>query len=448
MAGVLAAEQYGHEYAVCTGTASARPSMSTWASSKTQILYSPAEGASLKIAYLMNTYPITSTTFIRREIESLESLNLEVKRYAVRNWDDQLVDPLDIAEQKRTHYLLTKNIRGLLAAFFLVLVSHPAGFLRALRMWLQVCKNAGGISVKHIAYFLQATYFYRATQLEGIAHVHSHFSTNATTVAMLAHAMGGSSYSFTAHGPDEFVDPSLLSIALKIKHAKFVVAISNYCRVQLIRFSSYEYFDKIKIIHCGLKLEDFSPDYFFDEANENLVCVGRLCPQKGQLLIPEAIAILKDEFPNLKVHFVGDGESRAALQAAIEKYGVSRHVEMHGWKSNADVRLMIGKSRAFLLPSFAEGLPVVIMEAFALGRPVISTFIAGIPELVDNTCGWIIPAGSVDDIAIAMRGALKASPQQLADFGREGRTRVEFEHNLKKIAVQLHDQFSEVAEAV
>lgn len=396
----------------------------------------------MKIAYLMNSYPMTSTTFIRREIESLEELNVDVKRYAVRHWDEVLVDPLDIAEQKKTHYLLTKNVGGLFAAFLLVLIGNLPGMLRALKMWWAVCRNSGGAGVRHVAYLLQAAYFYRVTRQDGIEHVHSHFSTNATTVAMLAHAMGGSGYSFTAHGPDEFVDPVSQSLALKMEHAKFAVAISNYCRVQLVRFSSYDHFDKIKIIHCGLKMNEFTMRDSFGASNQNFVCVGRLCPQKGQLLIPPALAALKDEFPGLKVHFVGDGESRAALEAAIEKHGVARQVELHGWKSNVEVRRMVSLSRAFLLPSFAEGLPVVIMEAFALGRPVISTFIAGIPELVDGSCGWMIPAGSVDDIVTSLRSALKASPEQLTAMAREGRSRVEREHDLTKIAGQLHRHFS------
>lgn len=389
----------------------------------------------------MNSYPMTSTTFIRREIESLERLGLDIERYAVRHWDDALVDSLDVAEQQRTHYLLTKNLSGLFSAFFKVLASNPAGMFRALSMWRKVCRNSGGMSIRHFAYLLQAAYFFLATRRDGIEHVHSHFSTNATTVAMLAYQMGGSGYSFTAHGPDEFVNPESLSMALKIQHARFVVAISNYCRVQLVRFSSYDHFDKIKIIHCGLKLDEFASNYHFDATNRNFVCVGRLCPQKGQLLIPQALAELKDEFPDVKVHFIGGGESKEALDAAIKKFDVARQVEMHGWKSNAEVRQMVAQSRAFLLPSFAEGLPVVIMEAFALGRPVISTYIAGIPELVDNSCGWIIPAGSIEDIVIAMRGALKASPERLADMAREGRGRVERGHDLNDIGKLLHQQF-------
>ncbi|MEQ1559313.1 MAG: glycosyltransferase family 4 protein [Methyloglobulus sp.] len=390
----------------------------------------------------MNSYPMTSTTFIRREMESLEDLGLEIKRYAVRHWDEALVDPLDIAEQDRTHYLLTNNIKSLFSAFFGVLLANLPGFLSSFMLWRKVCKNAGGISIKQFAYLLEATYFYQQTKRDGIEHVHVHFSTNATTVAMLAQAMGGVSYSFTAHGPDEFVDPTLISMGLKIHHAKFVVAISNYCRVQLVRFSSYDYWDKIIIVHCGLKINEFIPSYHFEGSNQDLICVGRLCPQKGQLLIPQALAQLKPEFPNMKVHFIGDGESRSGLEAAIDKYDVRNMVQLHGWKVNSDVRDRVVKSRALLLPSFAEGLPVVIMESLALGRPVISTYIAGIPELVDNSCGWMIPAGSIECIVSAIRNALNACPAILSAMGKVGRGKIEDEHDLKKIAQQLYEKFT------
>lgn len=386
----------------------------------------------------MNTYPITSTTFIRREMESLEAMGVDLKRYAVRQWADQLVDPKDIAEQSKTHYLLTGNTVGLILSFFTVMLTNPLGLLSALRLWMSVCHHAAHFSVKLFAYLLQATYFYQQAEKDKLSHVHVHFSTNATTVAMLAKAMGGPSYSFTAHGPDEFVDPTTISMHLKVQHAAFVVAISNYCRVQLVRFSSYEFWDKIIIAHCGIHVDEFDPEGSFEPENQSLICVGRLCPQKAQLLFPPAIAKLKREFPNMHIHFIGDGESRLALEQEIEKYAVQDNVTLHGWKANTEVREMIKQNRALLLPSFAEGLPVVIMEAFALGRPVISTFIAGIPELVDESCGWIIPAGSIDHIAKAMRSCLLASPDQLKAKGQEGRKRVEQEHNLKTIAPILY----------
>jgi glycosyltransferase involved in cell wall biosynthesis len=395
----------------------------------------------VKIGYLMNTYPITSTTFIRREMESLEKMGLDIKKYAVRNWGEELVDPLDIADQARTHYLLSGNVIKLLISFFIVMFANPVGFLKGVGLWLQVFKNSGYLFVKHFAYLLQATYFYRISKQDQIEHVHVHFSTNATTVAMIAKVMGGVSYSFMAHGPDEFVDPTAASMHLKVQHAEFVAAISNYCRVQLVRFSSYEYWDKIIIVHCGLHVDEFEPDFNVAATNHSLICVGRLCPQKAQLLFPPALAEIRNKFPNLHLHLIGDGESRHALEESIKQHNVGDLITLHGWKANAEVREMVKQNRALLLPSFAEGLPVVIMEAFALGRPVISTFIAGIPELVDNKCGWIIPAGSIDHIAEAMSSALLATPEELAEKGREGRRRIEAEHNLEKIAPILYDAF-------
>lgn len=392
----------------------------------------------------MNTYPITSTTFIRREMESLEALGVDIKRYAVRRWGDKLVDPLDEADQQRTHYLLSGNAVNLLLSFFVVIFSNPFGFLKGFGIWCKVFSNFGHFSVKHFAYLLQATYFYRLTKQDQLEHVHVHFSTNATTVAMIANAMGGASYSFTAHGPDEFVDPTAASMHLKVQHAAFVVAISNFCRVQLIRFSRYEYWDKIIIAHCGLHVEEFEPDFNFDENVQSLICVGRLCPQKAQLLFPAALAQIKQEFPKVHIHLIGDGESRTALETEIQKYDVADLVTLHGWKANTEVREMVKQHRALLLPSFAEGLPVVIMEAFALGRPVISTYIAGIPELVDETCGWMIPAGSIDHIAQSIRDVLLSSVEELSLKGREGRRRVEKEHNLKLIAPILYKAFVNV----
>jgi len=396
----------------------------------------------LKVGYFTNSFPMTSTTFIRREIEALESAGVNVQRIAVRKWDTPLVDPQDIRNQAKTHYLLSGNVLGLFFAFFKTLLLSPVGFCKAFKLWLKVCSNDVHISFRHFAYLMQATAFYQVCKQRDLKHVHVHFSTNATTVAMLAKVMGGASYSFTAHGPDEFVNPDTISMDLKVEHAAFVAAISNYCRVQLVRFSSYAHWDKIVIVHCGLHVDEFEPSFNFDADNQNLVCVGRICPQKAQLLFPPALAQLKSEFPKLKVHFVGDGESREALEESIRKYDVQDMVVLHGWMENVKVRALVKESRALLLPSFSEGLPVVIMESLALGRPVISSYIAGIPELVDEGCGWMIPAGSIDDIAMAIRQALKDKPATLTKKGKEGRRRVEQAHNLKTIAPILIEQFN------
>lgn len=399
----------------------------------------------MNVAYLMNSYPMTSTTFIRREIEALERQGLIIKRYAVRHWDGELVDSADRAEQSRTEYLLTGNSAGLVASFFKELVTNPGGVFKALGAWGSLIDKARGGIVRHVAYLLQAACFKQRSARDGVEHVHVHFATNATAVAMLARIMGGPSYSFTVHGPDELTDAPLLSFPAKIEYAAFVVAISHFCKSQIIRFSSIEAAEKIKIVRCGLNMADF--ELAAAASNKTFVCVGRLCPQKGQVQIPSVVAALKDAHPDIKVVLIGDGESRPEIEAEITRYGVADNVTIAGWMENKQVREAVAGARCFLLPTFAEGLPVVIMEALALGRPVISTYIAGIPELVDETCGWIVPAGDADALIAAMREALEADEATLAAKGAEGRRRVEAAHDIDKEAGKLKALFSDVCGA-
>jgi glycosyltransferase involved in cell wall biosynthesis len=395
----------------------------------------------VNIAYLMNAYPMTSTTFIRREIEALECLGLDIHRHAVRTWTGKLVDPRDIAEKEQTRYLLTRNVSGLITASIREVFLNPRGVMRATGIWIKLLKNSGGGLVKHIAYFMQATYFRQLAQSEHINHVHVHFATNATAVALLSRMMGGPSYSFTVHGPDELIDPKKLSFGIKIKHAAFVIAISDYCKNEVVRVAPAGHCDKIIVARCALALEEFDDTHDVNDNSQMFVCVGRLCPQKGQVLIPRAAAELRNEFPDLKIVLAGDGESRSAVEAAIAAYGVADMVELRGWVSNSEVLDLIKKSRALLLPSYAEGLPVVIMEALASGRPVISTTIAGIPELVDDSCGWLFPAGDQEELVAAIRVALKCTPSVLARMGESGRDRVAKLHDRRDLAGLLLRNF-------
>ena len=395
----------------------------------------------MRIGYLMNTYPVTSSTFIRREMQSLEKSGISVTRYAVRRWSDDLVDERDKAEQNLTTYLLSDQIPGLLLGFFSELLTNPTGFFRAIGAWTRLVRNANGGIVRHAAYLLEAIKLRKLVERDRIDHIHTHFSTNAAAVALLCKRLGGPGFSFTAHGPDEFVDWGQSSLAFKVAEAQFAVAISHYSRVQLARAAGMQFWDKLHIVKCGLDVDEFSESKSDFKTLAPFVCVGRLCPQKAQVLLVEAAAIVAKDRPELRVELIGDGESRANVEAAIERHGLHENVILLGWRNNTEVRDILGKSRALLLPSFAEGLPVVIMEALALGRPAISTFIAGIPELVDRGCGWIIPSGSVEDIAAAMTQAMDATPSELKDMGQEGRRRVLQAHDIHKNAAALAVHF-------
>lgn len=395
----------------------------------------------MNIAYLLNTYPAPSSTFIRGEIEALEALGDEIVRFAVRRFDGPLVDPADIREAGATRYLLDGNLKGLVAAAAKELAVNPVGLARALPTWWKLLRNARGGVVRHVAYLMQAAALRQEARRLDVRHVHAHYSNNATTVAMLSSALGGPSYSFTAHGPDEFVEPQLLSFDLKIARAAFVVGISGYGRTLLTKLARPQDAAKIHIVHCGIDLDGFEAAPPVAPENQTLVCVGRLCPAKGQVHIPAAVAALRERFPAIRVVLVGDGESRAKVEEEIARHDVAGEVLLHGWASNQEVRRMVAGGRALLLPSYAEGLPIVIMEAFALGRPVLSTTVAGIPELVDQDCGWLVTPGNHDELVAAMGAALEASPSELQRMGERGRTRVEQRHDRRTLGQQLHRLF-------
>jgi colanic acid/amylovoran biosynthesis glycosyltransferase len=394
-----------------------------------------------QMGYLMNSYPMTSTTFIRGEIEALELIGVDVRRFAIRHWGQALVEPSDIKEAARTEYLLTGNVVNLIVGLVAEVFTNPGGLATALGTWIAQMRHSDGGFVKHVAYFLEAVQVRRRTKRAGIRHLHVHFSTNATAVAMLSKLMGGPSYSFTAHGPDEFGDRTSGRLLTKIKHAAFVIAVSDFCKVQLICYSDMQFWDRIHVVRCGIRLDEFTPGHSLCSTEHTFVCVGRLCVQKGQLLLPKAAAALRSEFPDLRIILIGDGPIRRSLEELIVKYNVGDVFELKGWQPNVEVRRAVQESRAFLLPSFAEGLPVAIMEAFALNRPVISTSIAGIPELLGSDCGWIVPAGSESALLEAMRAALRANSNQLEMLGAEGRRRVEERHSVTSNVRQLRRLF-------
>jgi colanic acid/amylovoran biosynthesis glycosyltransferase len=183
-------------------------------------------------------------------------------------------------------------------------------------------------------------------------------------------------------------------LGLKIERARFAVAISSFGRSQLCRWSDPEHWPRIHVVHCAIEAERFgAPAALPDREVPHLVAIGRLAPQKGFGLLIDAMAIAVPDLPDLTLTLVGDGPLRAALTGAVELLGLTGHVKFAGWQDEAGVRAALAASHALILPSFAEGLPVVVMEAFADGRPVIATAIAGVPELVTSKTGWLVPAG-------------------------------------------------------
>lgn len=403
----------------------------------------------MRIAYLINQYPKVSHTFIRREIQALERQGVEVMRIALRGWDDDLIDPEDERDRARTRYVLHEGAPAILLATMRMALAQPVRFARALLLAFRMSRRAERPWPVHLAYLVEACRLVGWLREWKADHLHTHFGTNSAEVAMLAHVLGGPAWSFTVHGPEEFDKAPLLGLAEKVRRCAFVIAISSYGRSQLYRLADRSDWDKVRVVHCGLERTYQAVSAGPPPAALRLVCVGRLCEQKGQLLLVEAAHRLAQKGVDFELVLAGDGEMRAEIEALVARFGIGSRVRITGWIGGEQVREEILAARALVLPSFAEGLPVVIMEAMALRRPVITTYVAGIPELVRNgDHGWLVPAGDVDALAAAMEACLGASPEALARMGDAARQQALARHDIDVETAKLARLFEHAAEQI
>ena len=402
----------------------------------------------MRIAYLVNQYPKPSHTFIRREIQALERLGLEIFRISLRGWDLSLADEQDVIERKKTRYVLKVGAAGLLTAVLTILLTRPISLLKAAALASRLAFHSERPLLVHLVYVAEACQIVLWLRKARVDHVHAHFGTNSAEVAMLAHVLGGPTWSVTIHGPAEFDRKPLLNLPEKIKRSAFVVAISSYGRSQLFRCVSHQHWPKIHVVHCGLEREFYTSVENLAEttATNRMICVGRLSDAKGQLLLIEAAKLVSDRGLKFEVVLAGDGELRPDIEAVISRYQLQDRIRLTGWISSSQVRDEILSSRGLVLPSFAEGLPVVIMEAMALQRPVIATYVAGVPELVTpGEHGWLIPAGDIDALANALQAALEAPQESLRKMGQAGQARVIRRHDIDIEAGKLQKLFYTVA---
>lgn len=400
-----------------------------------------------RIAYLVNQYPGVSHAFIRREIQELERQGFPVLRLALRGHD--VVDDNDRREQALTRYILgpgaTMRLFGdALTAF----VANPIRTLRALAATVRLSRRADRPVHVHLAYFLEACVVARICRANAIDHLHAHFGSNPAEIALLSALLGGPRYSFTVHGPEEFDKPVALKLAEKVAGSTFVVAISSFGRSQLLRWIDPADRSKVQVVHCGLQADYARTTTPVDPGENRFACIGRLSEQKGHSVLIEAYRLLKERGIRPRLVLVGDGDLRPEIERAIAEHGLGDQVELTGWGDEEAVRAALIGSRAMVLPSFAEGLPVVIMEAMALERPVITTYVAGIPELVrDGRDGLLVPAGDPAALADAIERVLAMDSARLAEMGRSARERVSERHAIQTEAAKLARLFEQGSHA-
>ena len=390
-----------------------------------------------EVAYLVNRYPTTSHSFIRREIQALGEIGFAVRRISIRDTAKEFVDQSDCTEYEKTSVVLG-SISGWLKD--LPRLPYRTTLARAgdaVRLGLDSQRGP----VVHLAYLLEAARIAAWCQRNTL-HVHAHFGTNSATVALLVHWLTGIPFSFTVHGPEEFDRPTLLSLDTKVAAAKFVACISEYTKGQMCRWCSPQHWHKLQVVRCGLDASILEQIIEPQQADAPLVCVGRLSEQKGFFHLIEALGSLAEAEVRPTVEILGDGPLRSSLEIAIKERGLESTVKLRGWATQAEVVRRLSRAKALILPSLAEGLPVVIMESLALGRPVLATWVGGIPELVQpGTNGWLVPPGDVQALAEAIKTVLETPLPQLERMGGYGRQRVGIRHDVRCEADRLAGHF-------
>lgn len=403
---------------------------------------------SSRIAYFINQYPKVSHTFIRREILALERQGFDVLRIALRGWDAELVDGEDMREREQTHYVLQDGKTSLVLAVLRAFVTSPSRFIAALKLAIKMGMRADRPLPYHLIYLAEACRIVPWLKDFGACHVHAHFGTNSAEVVMLANALGGPAYSFTVHGPDEFDKPQFLGLNEKVRRAAFVVAISSFGRSQLYRWADYADWHKVHVVHCGLERSFHEVTSVPIPVAPRLVCVGRLSKEKGQLILLDAISNLSRKGVDFELVLAGDGDMRDELESMVLHHKLQGKVRITGWISSNQVREEILAARALILPTFAEGLPVVIMEAMALARPILTTYVAGIPELIrPDIDGWLFPSGDVEALTSLLEQLLVMPVERLEKMGNAGRLRVLERHAIDVEAEKLGRLFRDSVQA-
>ena len=388
------------------------------------------------IAYLTGEYPRATDTFIQREVAGLRALGFEILTHSVRGTDPSH----HVGAEQKEEYGGTfqvqpaaKNPARLIRAHLTIMGS---GWARAAKLAWRTRPAGVKAGLWQLFYFLEAGILAARLRETGAVHLHNHFGNSSCSVAMLAAEMAGLPFSYTMHGPMEFFDPQRWRIDEKVARAAFVACISHFARSQGMMFADQVHWAKMRIVHCGV-----DPQLYEAEPRSNpgkrLLFVGRLAAIKGVRLLIDAVADLRARYPDLELVLVGDGPERAGLEAHARAQGLDDRIRFTGYLGQDEVAAELKTADVFVLPSFAEGVPVVLMEAMAARIPVIATSVAGVPELVeDGVSGYVVKPGHLDDL-IETIDQLLGDAKLRARMGDAGHERVASDYDASAEAAWL-----------
>ena len=407
----------------------------------------PIEVASSRaLAYLVSRYPTLSMIFVLREVLQLRELGFRIDTASI-NPPDRTLDrltPEEAAEAARTYCVKTHGVAGAAKAHVRTVLRNLAGYLRGIRLVFAL----GGIDLKRLwlnfMYFTEALMVGQWMRRNRQCHLHVHLGSQAASVGLFVRRVFGFGYSLTVHGPDEFYDAQGQYLAQKIAAADFIVCISSYARSQLMKLSPVIHWNKLVVSRLGVDPLLFSPpsarpapDIF------EILCVGRLTPAKGQHLLIDALERLAQQGRRVRLRLVGSGPDESSLRERAANSEFPECVAFEGADNQDRIRSLYAAADIFCLPSFAEGIPVVLMEAMAMGIPCVSTHINGIPELIRNGIdGLVVAPSDLDALVQALAKLMDDKPLREC-LAAGGRTRILEQYDLRRNVVELARIFVE-----
>lgn len=339
-----------------------------------------------RIGYLTSQYPAPSHTFIRREIAQLRKTSLDIAPYSIRSPVSGLDSPRDIAAQKETFYVLQAGLLTYARAHVRAVLRRPARYVSTLFKAMGHRVPGAKALVWSVFHFAESIVLADRLERDGISHLHNHFANSAATVGMLAAGFNQISWSLTLHGISETDYPAGLLLARKIRAANFISCVSWFGRAQAMRIVPADQWDKFHTVRCGIALDELPPVVTRKPGRKHkqIICVARLSSEKGHPGLLRAFAGLIEDGHDAELVLVGDGPEQDIIEATCERLSIADRVRFTGRLSEKDTLAEIADSDLLVLPSFMEGLPVVLMEAMALGVPVVASRVAGVPELIDH----------------------------------------------------------------
>lgn len=358
------------------------------------------------IGYLTSEYPSPSHTFIRREIASLRDQDVVIKAYSIRAPGHAIDNPLEQEAMRETFFVLNRGVLGLLSDQIAGLFSSPMRYFATLALALRHRVPGLRAFIWALFYFVEAITLARQLRRDGADHLHNHFANPAATVGLLAKTYLDIPWSLTLHGISEFDYPAGNLLPAKLEAASFAACVSHFGRAQAMRLVAPEIWPKLHLVRCAIDLSGLpeaggTPS---DNAETELICVGRLSPEKGHAGLIEALGQLRSQNVAVRLKLVGDGPQEDALRNIVARAELADHVEFAGRLDEISTLSAIAKADILVLPSFMEGLPIVLMEALALGVPAVSTRVAGIPEIIlDGETGLLFDPGNWADLEEKLR---------------------------------------------